>query len=165
MKWESYDVVVVGAGHAGAEAAMAAANLGAKTLLITQSLDAICQMSCNPAMGGVAKGQIVREIDALGGYSGIVADTATLQFRMLNCSKGPAMWSPRAQCDKALFSQKWRQILESAQNLSLWQDEVVAVSVSTGEVSAVHTRLGIDISTRAVILTNGTFLNGRIYIG
>ena len=165
MKWESYDVVVVGAGHAGAEAAMAAANLGAKTLLITQSLDAICQMSCNPAMGGVAKGQIVREIDALGGYSGIVADTATLQFRMLNCSKGPAMWSPRAQCDKALFSQKWRQILESAQNLSLWQDEVVAVSVSAGEVSAVHTRLGIDISTRAVILTNGTFLNGRIYIG
>lgn len=165
MKWELYDVVVVGAGHAGAEAAMASAKLGAKTLLITQSLDAICQMSCNPAIGGVAKGQIVREIDALGGSTGIITDGATLQFRMLNRSKGPAMWSPRAQCDKALFSQNWRRLLESTPNLSLWQDEVVSVSVDGGCVSGVTTRMGLVIPARAVVLTNGTFLNGRIYIG
>ena len=121
MIWEKYEVVVVGAGHAGAEAAAAAANLGAKTLLITQNLDAICQMSCNPAMGGVAKGQIVREIDALGGYSGIVTDNTMIQFRMLNLSKGPAMWSPRAQSDRMQFSMMWRNILEHIPNLSLWQ--------------------------------------------
>ena len=165
MQWEPFDIIVVGGGHAGAEASMAAANMGAKTLLITQSLEAICQMSCNPAMGGVAKGQIVREIDALGGYSGIVADNATIQFRMLNRSKGPAMWSPRAQCDKTQFSLYWRHILESHPNLSLWQDEVVAVSVENNIVTGVSTRMGISISAKAVILTNGTFLNGRIFIG
>lgn len=165
MIWESYDVVVVGAGHAGAEAASAAAHLGAKTLLITQSLDAICQMSCNPAMGGVAKGQIVREIDAMGGMSGIITDRATIQFRMLNLSKGPAMWSPRAQCDKALFSRLWRQTLENTANLSLWQDEVIGLEVEHNMVKGVRTRMGVSIPASAVILTNGTFLNGRIFIG
>lgn len=165
MIWESYDVVVVGAGHAGAEAASAAAHLGAKTLLITQSLDAICQMSCNPAMGGVAKGQIVREIDAMGGMSGIITDRATIQFRMLNLSKGPAMWSPRAQCDKALFSRLWRQTLENTANLSLWQDEVIGLEVEQNVVKGVRTRMGVAIPASAVILTNGTFLNGRIFIG
>lgn len=165
MIWESYDVVVVGAGHAGAEAASAAAHLGARTLLITQSLDAICQMSCNPAMGGVAKGQIVREIDAMGGMSGIITDRATIQFRMLNLSKGPAMWSPRAQCDKALFSRLWRQTLENTANLSLWQDEVIGLEVEHNVVKGVRTRMGVSIPASAVILTNGTFLNGRIFIG
>lgn len=166
MKLETcYDVVVVGAGHAGAEAAMAAANLGMQTLLITQNLDAICQMSCNPAMGGVAKGQIVREIDALGGFSGIITDQSMIQFRMLNRSKGPAMWSPRAQCDKFRFSFNWRHLLENTPNLSLWQDEVIAVDVVQGRVSGVRTRMGIEIEAQAVVLTNGTFLNGQIYIG
>ena len=165
MKFEQYDVVVVGAGHAGAEAAAAAANMGAKTLLVTQNLDAICQMSCNPAMGGVAKGQIVREIDALGGWSGIVTDQSIIQFRMLNLSKGPAMWSPRAQCDKAQFSQNWRRVLENTPNLSLWQDEVVDLCVDQGVVRGVLTRMQIEIPARAVVLTNGTFLNGRIFIG
>lgn len=165
MKWESYDVVVVGGGHAGAEAAAAAAKLGAKTLLVTLSIETICQMSCNPAMGGVAKGQIVREIDALGGWSGIVTDRSAIQFRMLNRSKGPAMWSPRAQCDKARFSQIWREILENIPNLSIWQDEVVSVIVDGDSVCGVSTRMGIDISAKAVVLTNGTFLNGRIFIG
>ena len=165
MKFEQYDVVVVGAGHAGAEAAAAAANMGAKTLLVTQNLDAICQMSCNPAMGGVAKGQIVREIDALGGWSGIVTDQSMIQFRMLNLSKGPAMWSPRAQCDKAQFSQNWRRVLENTPNLSLWQDEVVDLCVDQGVVRGVLTRMQIEIPARAVVLTNGTFLNGRIFIG
>ena len=165
MKWESYDVVVVGGGHSGAEAAAAAAKLGAKTLLVTLSIETICQMSCNPAMGGVAKGQIVREIDALGGWSGIVTDRSAIQFRMLNRSKGPAMWSPRAQCDKARFSQIWREILENIPNLSIWQDEVVSVIVDGDSVCGVSTRMGIDISAKAVVLTNGTFLNGRIFIG
>lgn len=165
MKWESYDVVVVGGGHAGAEAAAAAAKLGANTLLVTLSIETICQMSCNPAMGGVAKGQIVREIDALGGWSGIVTDRSAIQFRMLNRSKGPAMWSPRAQCDKARFSQIWREILENIPNLSIWQDEVVSVIVDDDSVCGVSTRMGIDIPAKAVVLTNGTFLNGRIFIG
>lgn len=162
---QDYNVIVVGAGHAGAEAAAAAANLGAKTLLITQNLDTICQMSCNPAMGGVAKGQIVREIDALGGYSGIITDCSTIQFRMLNRSKGPAMWSPRAQCDKAFFSSLWRRTLENIQNLRLWQDEVVDIIVEHGVVKGVVTRMQLIFYSDAVILTNGTFLNGRIFIG
>ena len=165
MKSPQYDVIVVGGGHAGAEASAAAANLGANTLLITLNIDTICQMSCNPAMGGVAKGQIVREIDALGGYSGIVTDQSMIQFRMLNLSKGPAMWSPRAQCDKVQFSLNWRKVLENTPNLSIWQDEVIDLIFESGKVSGVRTRLGLDISAKAVILTNGTFLNGTIYIG
>lgn len=165
MRWESYDVVVVGGGHAGAEATMAAARLGMNTLLVTQSLEAICRMSCNPAMGGVAKGQIVREIDALGGSSGIVTDQATLQFRMLNRSKGPAMWSPRAQCDKDLFSRLWRLRLEQTPGVSLWQDEVVALLMYGMTVRGVRTRLGVEIIAKAVVLTNGTFLGGLIHVG
>ena len=165
MTFEQYDIVVVGAGHAGAEAAAAAARLGARVLLVTQMLDTICQMSCNPAMGGVAKGQIVREIDALGGWSGIVTDRSALQFRMLNRSKGPAMWSPRAQCDRMLFSLNWRQVLESIPGLSLWQDEVVGLLHDGGAVAGVTTRMGHTIPAKAVVLTSGTFLNGRIYIG
>lgn len=165
MTWEPFEVVVVGGGHAGAEAAHAAARMGAKTLLVTQSIENICQMSCNPAMGGVAKGQIVREIDALGGVSGIVTDHAALQFRMLNLSKGPAMWSPRSQCDKQLFSNYWRHVLENTPNLSIWQDEVVGVRIDDGVVHGVFTRLGAEIPAGAVVLTNGTFLNGLIWIG
>lgn len=165
MQFEPYDIVVVGAGHAGAEAAAAAARLGCRVLLVTQMLDTICQMSCNPAMGGVAKGQIVREIDALGGWSGIVTDRSAIQFRMLNQSKGPAMWSPRAQCDRMLFSLNWRQVLESIPNLALWQDEVTALTVDGNAVSGVVTRMGHTVPARAVVLTNGTFLNGTIYIG
>ena len=165
MTFEQYDIVVVGAGHAGAEAAAAAARLGCRVLLVTQMLDNICQMSCNPAMGGVAKGQIVREIDALGGWSGIVTDRSAIQFRMLNRSKGPAMWSPRAQCDRMLFSLNWRQVLESIQGLSLWQDEVVGLTYEGKSVSGVVTRMGHTIPAQAVILTSGTFLNGTIFIG
>lgn len=165
MTFDQFDVVVVGGGHAGAEAAAATARLGARVMLITQMLDTICQMSCNPAMGGVAKGQIVREIDALGGWSGIVTDRSALQFRMLNLSKGPAMWSPRAQCDRMLFSQNWRQVLESMDGLSLWQDEVTGLLLDGGAVAGVTTRMGHTIPARAVVLTSGTFLNGRIYIG
>ncbi len=165
MQFDPYDIVVVGAGHAGAEAAAAAARMGCRVLLVTQMLDTICQMSCNPAMGGVAKGQIVREIDALGGWSGIVTDRSAIQFRMLNQSKGPAMWSPRAQCDRMLFSLNWRQVLESIPNLALWQDEVVALTLDGRAVSGVVTRMGHTIPARAVVLTNGTFLNGTIYIG
>lgn len=165
MTWESFDVIVVGGGHAGAEASAAAANMGAKTLLITQTIETICQMSCNPAMGGVAKGQIVREIDALGGWSGIVTDSSMIQFRMLNLSKGPAMWSPRAQCDKMQFSLNWRHVLENTPNLSIWQDEVVDVIIEGNVVCGVRTRMGIEIPAKAVVLTNGTFLNGTIYIG
>ncbi len=165
MRFEQFDVVVVGGGHAGAEAAAAAAGLGAKTLLVTQNIDTICQMSCNPAMGGVAKGQIVREIDALGGFSGIITDRSMIQFRMLNRSKGPAMWSPRAQCDKALFSMNWRHLLENRVNLSIWQDEVVDISIDGDVVSGVTTRMNIEIPCKSVVLTNGTFLNGKIFIG
>ena len=165
MNISYFDVVVVGGGHAGAEASAAAANMGAKTLLITLNIDTICQMSCNPAMGGVAEGQIVREIDALGGYSGIVTDQSMIQFRMLNLSKGPAMWSPRAQCDKMTFSSNWRYLLESIPNLSIWQDEVTDIIVEGGKVCGVQTRMGLRIDSRAVILTNGTFLNGTIYVG
>lgn len=165
MNWEEFDVVVVGGGHAGAEASASAAKLGAKTLLITLNIDTICQMSCNPAMGGVAKGQIVREIDALGGWSGIVTDRSAIQFRMLNRSKGPAMWSPRAQCDKSLFSKTWQRILENTPNLSIWQDEVVEVLVDGSSVCGVKTRMGVEVVAKAVVLTSGTFLNGKIYIG
>ena len=165
MIFEAYDIVVVGAGHAGAEAAAAAARMGSKVLLVTQMLDTICQMSCNPAMGGVAKGQIVREIDALGGWSGIVTDRSSIQFRMLNRSKGPAMWSPRAQCDRMLFSLNWRQVLENIPGLSIWQDEVVDIQMSGKAVSGVVTRMGHTIPAKAVVLTSGTFLNGRLFIG
>lgn len=165
MNRMQFDVVVVGGGHAGAEAAAAAAKLGAETLLITMNIDTICQMSCNPAMGGVAKGQIVREIDALGGMSGIVTDRSMIQFRMLNLSKGPAMWSPRAQCDKMQFSLNWRKVLENTPYLSIWQDEVIDVIIDGGVAQGVRTRLGLDILSKAVVLTNGTFLNGIIYIG
>ncbi len=165
MTFDAFDVIVVGGGHAGAEASVAAANMGAKTLLVTLNIDTICQMSCNPAMGGVAKGQIVREIDALGGCSGIITDHSMIQFRMLNLSKGPAMWSPRAQCDKVQFSLNWRYQLEQTPNLSIWQDEATEVIISGGVACGVRTRMGIEIPAKAVVLTNGTFLNGTIYIG
>ena len=165
MRWSPYDVIVVGGGHAGAEASVAAANLGARTLLVTLNIDTICQMSCNPAMGGVAKGQIVREIDAIGGYSGIVTDRSMIQFRMLNLSKGPAMWSPRAQCDKVQFSLNWRNVLETTPSLSIWQDEVTDILINQGAACGVRTRMGLEIPSQAVVLTNGTFLNGTIYIG
>jgi tRNA uridine 5-carboxymethylaminomethyl modification enzyme len=160
-----YDVIVVGAGHAGSEAAAAAANMGSKVLLVTMNLQNIAQMSCNPAMGGIAKGQIVREIDALGGYSGIVTDQTMIQFRMLNRSKGPAMWSPRAQSDRMLFSQRWREMLEATPNLDFYQDMVKGLIVKNGVVSGVVTGMGNEIEAKAVVLTNGTFLNGIIHIG
>lgn len=162
---KKYDIIVVGAGHAGCEAAAAAANLGSSVLLITMDMGKIAQMSCNPAMGGVAKGQIVREIDALGGYSGIVSDLSTIQFRMLNLSKGPAMWSPRSQNDRMLFSSCWREMLEKTKNVDFWQDTVKEIVVSGGRLSAVKTGLGIEIKSDSVVLTNGTFLNGIIHIG
>lgn len=161
----SFDVIVIGGGHAGCEAAMASARLGCRVLLISQNLYTIGQMSCNPAVGGIAKGQIVREIDALGGYTGIITDRSSLQFRMLNRSKGPGMWSPRAQCDKALFASLWRQTLESAPNLYLWQDTVVEILVSRGTISGVRTEYGEEISAKKIIVTSGTFLNGVIHIG
>ena len=160
-----FDVIVVGGGHAGAEAAAAASNLGSETLLITMNLQNIAQMSCNPAMGGIAKGQIVREIDALGGYSGIVSDKSAIQFKMLNKSKGPAMWSPRVQSDRGMFSKCWRDILEGLPNLSLFQDIVVDLIFDDNRISGVITSLGIKIYSSSVILTNGTFLNGLIHIG
>ena len=160
-----YDIIVVGAGHAGCEAAVAAANLGSRTLLITMNLALVAQMSCNPAMGGIAKGQIVREIDALGGMSGIVTDHTMIQFRMLNLSKGPAMWSPRAQCDKTAFSLYWRQVLESTPNLMLRQDTVTKLLFQKDSVVGVETQLAKRITAKKVILTNGTFLNGRIHVG
>ncbi|MBN2758180.1 MAG: tRNA uridine-5-carboxymethylaminomethyl(34) synthesis enzyme MnmG [Bacteroidales bacterium] len=160
-----YDIIVVGGGHAGCEAAAAAANLGSKTLLITMDMAKFAQMSCNPAVGGIAKGQIVREIDALGGYMGIVTDRTSIQFRMLNKSKGPAMWSPRAQSDRMKFSDEWRTILENIENLNLWQDTVTSLIVEDNKVKGVKTKLGVEIKSEAVILTNGTFLNGIIHVG
>jgi len=160
-----YDVIVVGGGHAGCEAAAAAANLGSKTLLITMDMTKYGQMSCNPAMGGIAKGQIVREIDALGGYSGIIADKTTIQFRMLNKSKGPAMWSPRSQNDRARFTELWRETLESIPNLDLWQDVVTHLIIKNKKVEGVKTKIGIEFKSKSVILTNGTFLNGLMHIG
>ena len=160
-----YDIIVVGGGHAGCEAATAASKLGAKVLLITMNLQTIGQMSCNPAMGGIAKGQLIREIDALGGFSGIIADQSAIQFRMLNTSKGPAMWSPRTQNDRRLFSECWKRALESLPNLDFWQDMVVSLLIDDGRVKGVQTALGITIKSQAVILTNGTFLNGIIHIG
>ncbi|MCB2208643.1 MAG: tRNA uridine-5-carboxymethylaminomethyl(34) synthesis enzyme MnmG [Bacteroidetes bacterium] len=163
--FEKYDVIVVGAGHSGSEAAASAANLGSKVLLITMNMNTIAQMSCNPAMGGIAKGQIVREIDALGGYSGLVTDKTMIQFRMLNKSKGPAMWSPRAQSDRVLFSTEWRRMLENTPNLDFWQDMVTNIIVEDNKVLGVCTAMGKDILSKTVILTNGTFLNGKIHIG
>ena len=162
---EKYDVIVVGAGHAGSEAAAASANMGSSTLLITMSLQNIAQMSCNPAMGGIAKGQIIKEIDALGGYSGIVTDFSAIQFKMLNKSKGPAVWSPRAQSDRMVFSAKWREMLEQTPNLDFYQDSVVGLLVDKNSVCGVVTQLGLKIYSKSVILTNGTFLNGLIHVG
>lgn len=160
-----YDVIVVGAGHAGCEAAVAAANMGSKVLLATMNMNTIAQMSCNPAMGGVAKGQIVREIDALGGYSGIVTDFSMVQFRMLNKSKGPAMWSPRAQSDRMMFAAKWREMLEANENIDFWQEMISGIVVKDGRCCGIKTGIGIEIESKSVVLTNGTFLNGLIHIG
>ena len=165
MMFPEYDVIVVGAGHAGCEAAAAAANMGSKVLLVTMNMTTIGQMSCNPAMGGVAKGQIVREIDALGGYSGIVSDKSMIQFRMLNRSKGPAMWSPRTQNDRMRFSEEWRIMLEKTLNLDFWQEMVSGLIVEDNRVVGIKTGLGIEIRGKSVVLTNGTFLNGKIHIG
>jgi tRNA uridine 5-carboxymethylaminomethyl modification enzyme len=163
--FKKYDVIVVGAGHAGCEAAAAAANMGSSVLLITMNMGVIAQMSCNPAMGGVAKGQIVREIDAMGGYSGIISDKTTIQFRMLNRSKGPAMWSPRTQNDRMRFAEEWRLALEQTPNIDFWQDMVTSLIVKEGELCGVKTSLGVEIEAKSVVLTNGTFLNGIIHIG
>lgn len=161
----SYDIIVVGAGHAGCEAAHAAATMGSSVLLITMNMQTIAQMSCNPAMGGVAKGQIVREIDALGGMSGIVSDKSMIQFRMLNRSKGPAMWSPRCQSDRNLFASEWRKTLEANTNIDFWQDMVSELLVTDGRINGVRTSIGVEFGAKSVVLTNGTFLNGRMYIG
>ncbi len=160
-----YDVIVVGGGHAGSEAAAAAANLGASTLLVTMNLQTVGQMSCNPAMGGIAKGQIVREIDAIGGYSGIVSDKTAIQFKMLNRSKGPAMWSPRVQSDRALFSQCWRKMLEDTPGLDFYQEMVTGLVIKDNKIAGVKTGLGVEIKSKTVVLTNGTFLNGLIHVG
>ncbi|MBY0245353.1 MAG: tRNA uridine-5-carboxymethylaminomethyl(34) synthesis enzyme MnmG, partial [Sphingobacteriaceae bacterium] len=163
--FKEYDIIIVGAGHAGCEAAAAAANLGSSVLLITMNMETIAQMSCNPAMGGVAKGQIVREIDAMGGYSGVISDKTTIQFRMLNLSKGPAMWSPRSQNDRKRFAEEWRLALEGISNVDFWQDMVSSLLIKNNTVVGVKTSLGIEIKSKAVVLTNGTFLNGLIHIG
>ena len=165
MFGEVYDVIVVGGGHAGAEAAAAAANMGSKTLLATMNLQTIGQMSCNPAMGGIAKGQIVREIDALGGYSGIITDKSAIQFKMLNKSKGPAMWSPRAQSDRMRFAEEWRLALERTPNVDFYQEMISGLIIQNHKVVGVKTSLGIEIKAKSVVLTNGTFLNGLIHIG
>lgn len=165
MVFQEYDVIVVGAGHAGCEAAAAAGNMGSKVLLVTMNMNTIAQMSCNPAMGGVAKGQIVREIDALGGFSGIVSDKSMIQFRMLNLSKGPAMWSPRTQNDRMRFSEEWRLALERNQNVDFWQEMAREILVENGRAVGIKTSLGIEIRSKSVVLTNGTFLNGKIHIG
>lgn len=165
MLLKKYDIIVVGAGHAGCEAAATAANMGASVLLITMNMNLIAQMSCNPSIGGVAKGQIVREIDALGGKTGIVTDESMIQFRMLNRSKGPAMWSPRAQCDRMLFSERWRLTLEQTKNIDFWQDEVKKILIKGKKIKGVETKLGVNIFSKAVILASGTFLNGLIHIG
>ena len=162
---ENYDIIVVGAGHAGCEAARSAALLGSKTLLVTMDMGKMAQMSCNPSIGGIAKGQIVREIDALGGIMGLVTDKSTIQFRMLNLSKGPAMWSPRAQCDRMLYSSVMRSCLENTKNLHIWQDQVISLLFQNDIISGIRTELGMEFGARAVILTNGTFLNGKIFIG
>ncbi len=162
---EIYDVIVVGAGHAGCEAAAAAANLGSKTMLVTMNMQTIGQMSCNPAMGGIAKGQIVREIDAMGGYSGIVADKSAIQFKMLNLSKGPAMWSPRTQNDRMKFAEEWRMALENTPNLDFFQDMAKSLIIKDGKAAGIVTSLGIEIRSKSVVLTNGTFLNGLIHVG
>lgn len=162
---QEYDIIVVGAGHAGNEAAAAAANLGSKTLLVTMNMETMGQMSCNPAIGGIAKGQIVREIDALGGYTGIITDKSAIQFKLLNLSKGPAMWSPRAQNDRMLFSQTWRLTLEGLKNLDFWQDMVIGITTERGKVTGVKTSMGLTIKSKAVILNSGTFLNGIIHLG
>src|SRR5690606_12211589 len=162
---QKYDIVVVGAGHAGCEAAAAAANLGCSVLLVTMNMNTIAQMSCNPAMGGIAKGQIIREIDALGGYSGIVTDETMIQFRMLNRSEGPAMWSPRAQSDRLRFAEKWRLMLEGTNGVDFWQDMAVGLITEGDKITGVKTSMGITINCDSVILTNGTFLNGLIHLG
>ena len=162
---KKYDVIVVGGGHAGCEAAAASANLGSKTLLITMNMQTLGQMSCNPAMGGIAKGQIIREIDALGGYSGIISDLSAIQFKMLNRSKGPAMWSPRVQSDRTMFSQCWRDLLEKTKNLDFYQDMVTGLIVKDSLIIGVKTSLGASVYSKSVILTNGTFLNGLIHVG
>ena len=160
-----YDVIVIGAGHAGCEAATAAANLGSKTCLITMDMDKVGQMSCNPAVGGIAKGQIVREIDALGGQMGLITDQTAIQFRILNRSKGPAMWSPRAQCDRNKFSLAWRETLENTPNLHIWQDTVKEIMVENGEIVGLKTCWGVTFHAKCVILTFGTFLNGLMHVG
>ena len=161
----TYDIIIVGAGHAGCEAAVTSANMGCKTLLITMDLEKIASMSCNPAIGGIAKGQIVREIDALGGFMGIIADKTAVQFRMLNKSKGPAVWSNRVQSDKRLYSWEWRRLLENTHNLDLFQDNVTRLLFNGNIVTGVITEIGVSFYSKAVILTNGTFLNGLIHIG
>jgi len=160
-----YDIIVVGAGHAGCEAAYCSAKMGNKVLLLTMNMNTIAQMSCNPAMGGVAKGQIIREIDALGGGTGIISDKSAIQFRMLNRSKGPAMWSPRTQNDRQVFSKEWRLLLEQTENIDFWQDMCSGIIVENNVVKGVQTSLGIEILSKTVILTNGTFLNGLIHLG
>ncbi|WP_305239325.1 FAD-dependent oxidoreductase, partial [uncultured Muribaculum sp.] len=164
MKFE-YDIIVIGAGHAGCEAASACARMGAQTLLITIDMNKIAQMSCNPAVGGIAKGQIVREIDALGGQMGIITDLSSIQFRMLNRSKGPAMWSPRAQSDRMEFSKLWRETLENTENLYMWQDSASELIIENKKVKGVITQLGVKFTAKKIILTAGTFLNGLMHVG
>ena len=160
-----YDVIIIGAGHAGCEAATAAANMGAKTCLVTMDMNKIAQMSCNPAIGGIAKGQIVREIDALGGQMGLISDATAIQFRMLNRSKGPAVWSPRAQCDREKFIWKWRETLDRTDNLDIWQDQVCEIITEGNNITGVKTIWGVEIKAKSVVITAGTFLNGLLHIG